>query len=246
MSRRILIIDDEEHIRRVITITLEAAGYVVGQASDGNHGLGLFLDGSTWDCVILDQRMPGLDGLEVLRQIKKVNPRAKVIMATAYASIEIAVAAMKLGASDFVRKPMTPDMLRNAVAAALTRRPDIIEQPATDSESKLRPIETITMNGFTILDVERATSGNKNERIFNVIRPDGKPSEVIVGVAQSVIDYVARLAQRHLSAESSFWTEEARRLLGDYLWFHGDLPQEKLTLKEIDRDKIVIAQRWND
>src|SRR4030095_6771098 len=123
MSQRILIIDDEEHIRRVIRITLEAAGYVVGEAGDGNEGLRVFGDGSAWDAVILDQRMPGIDGLEVLRRMKERTRGAKVIMATAYASIEIAVDAMKLGASDFVRKPMTPEMLRNAVAAALDKQP---------------------------------------------------------------------------------------------------------------------------
>jgi DNA-binding NtrC family response regulator len=88
-----------------------------------NEGLRVFGDGSAWDAVILDQRMPGIDGLEVLRRMKERTRGAKVIMATAYASIEIAVDAMKLGASDFVRKPMTPEMLRNAVAAALDKQP---------------------------------------------------------------------------------------------------------------------------
>jgi DNA-binding NtrC family response regulator len=70
-----------------------------------------FGDGSTWDAVLLDQRMPGMDGLETLRQINTRDANARVIMATAYASIELAVDAMKLGATDFVRKPMTPEIL---------------------------------------------------------------------------------------------------------------------------------------
>src|SRR5882762_7291239 len=132
MPDRVLIIDDEEHIRRMMRLTLEAAGHTVGEAGDGPEGLKLYGDGSGWDGVVLDQRMPGMDGLETLRRIKESNPRARVIMATAYASIELAVDAMKLGASDFVRKPMTPETLRNAVAAALAK--DIqeatgIEQP---------------------------------------------------------------------------------------------------------------------
>ena len=119
MSRRILIIDDEEHIRRMMRITLEAAGYVVGDAQDGPEGLKLFGDGSGWDAVILDQRMPGMDGLETLKHLKDADPAARVIMATAYASIELAVDAMKVGATDFVRKPLSPDVLRNSVAVAL-------------------------------------------------------------------------------------------------------------------------------
>jgi len=87
MSRRILIIDDEENIRRVTRLTLQAAGYEVGEAGDGERGLEAFKDGSGWDAVLLDQRMPGMDGLETLRQIKERQPNACVIMSTAYASI---------------------------------------------------------------------------------------------------------------------------------------------------------------
>src|SRR6266403_2402009 len=122
MSRRILIIDDEENIRRVTRLTLQAAGYEVGEAGDGERGLEALGDGSGWDAVLLDQRMPGMDGLETLRHINERDATARVIMATAYASIELAVDAMKLGASDFMRKPMTPEILRNAVAAALSKQ----------------------------------------------------------------------------------------------------------------------------
>ena len=123
MSKRILIIDDEENIRRVTRLTLQAAGYEVGEASDGERGIENFGDGSRWDAVLLDQRMPGMDGLETLRLINERDPTARVIMSTAYASIELAVDAMKLGATDFVRKPMTPEILRNSVAAALSKQP---------------------------------------------------------------------------------------------------------------------------
>src|SRR5262245_46801527 len=100
MAERILIIDDEQHIRRMMRLTLEAAGYEVGEAQDGPEGLRLFSDGSSWSAVVLDQRMAGMDGLETLRQLKRRNSNARVLMATAYASIELAVDAMKLGASD--------------------------------------------------------------------------------------------------------------------------------------------------
>src|SRR6185369_17656773 len=155
MSKRILIVDDEEHIRRMIRITLEACGYDVGEASDGQEGLQLYGDGSSWDLVLLDQRMPGMDGLETLAKIKQMDPGARVIMATAYASIELAVTAMKLGATDFVRKPMTPELLRNAVSAALKKsRPSVSERISEppQSDSSTLPIQTITMNGFSILD----------------------------------------------------------------------------------------------
>src|SRR6185369_9149328 len=128
MYKRILIIDDEENIRRVTRLTLQAAGYEVGEASDGENGLELFSDGSAWDAVLLDQRMPGMDGLETLRRIKERDSTARVIMSTAYASIELAVDAMKLGATDFVRKPMTPEILRNSLIAALSKESRVPQQ----------------------------------------------------------------------------------------------------------------------
>src|SRR3984893_8732165 len=157
MNKHILIIDDEEHIRKMMRLTLEAAGHAVGEARDGPEGLKLYGDGSSWDGVVLDQRMPGMDGLETLKRIKASDPRARVVMATAYASIELAVDAMKLGASDFVRKPMTPETLRNAVSAALAKeikRDPASVETARPEQTPASPqiIETITMNGFSIVD----------------------------------------------------------------------------------------------
>ena len=83
----------------------------------------LFGDGREYAAVLLDQKMPGMDGLQTLKQLKERTPEACVIMVTAFASIELAVDAMKLGATDFLRKPMTPETLRGAVAAALASRP---------------------------------------------------------------------------------------------------------------------------
>src|SRR4051812_35989442 len=117
---RILVVDDEEHLRRVMRLTLETSGYEVTEAADGESALRGFGDGATVDAVLLDQKMPGIDGLETLKRLKLRRPDARVIVVTAYASVELAVDAMKLGATDFVRKPMTPETLRHAVAAALS------------------------------------------------------------------------------------------------------------------------------
>jgi DNA-binding response OmpR family regulator len=126
---KLLIIDDEPHIRHMMRLTLEAAGYAIDEAADGQAGLDRFGDGSGYDAVVLDQRMPGLDGLETLRRIKDRAPHSCVLMVTAFASIELAVDAMRLGATDFLRKPMTPETLRGAVAAALAGKTTLISDP---------------------------------------------------------------------------------------------------------------------
>ena len=246
MSRRILIIDDEENIRRVTRLALQAAGYEVGEAGDGERGLEAFGNGSAWDAVLLDQRMPGMDGLETLRQIKERQPDARVVMSTAYASIELAVDAMKLGATDFVRKPMTPEILRNAVAASLSKQQRPAEPTALGAnEVSAEPlIQIITMNGFTILESKDARQ-DPNERRFTVKSPTGGEHEVLVQIDEEAVGYVERMTRRQLPAENSFWTSQAQRLLGDYLWHEGRVPPtRKLTIKDVDRDELPIAARW--
>ena len=246
MSRRILIIDDEENIRRVTRLTLQAAGYEVGEAGDGERGLEAFGNGSAWDAVLLDQRMPGMDGLETLRQIKERQPEARVVMSTAYASIELAVDAMKLGATDFVRKPMTPEILRNAIAASLSKQQRPAEPTSLGANlvSAEPLIQIITMNGFTILESKDARQ-DPNERRFTVKSPTGGEHEVLVQIDEEAVGYVERMTRRQLPAENSFWRSQAQRLLGDYLWHEGKVPPtRKLTIKDVDRDELPIAARW--
>ena len=115
MSYRILIIDDEEHIRRMVRLTLEAAGYKVGEAKDGLEGLSVYEDGKAWDAVILDQRMPGMDGLETLQEIKERDPGARVIMISSLSYQEKVEEALAAGAKCFVAKPVTTEQLRQAI-----------------------------------------------------------------------------------------------------------------------------------
>lgn len=249
MSKRILIIDDEEHIRRMTRLTMETAGYEVGEAADGLQGLEAFNDGSAWDVVLLDQKMPGLDGLETLRRIKERQPAARVIMVTAFASIELAVDAMKLGATDFVRKPMTPEVLRNAVTAALSKSQVVaaaLSLAGTEPAAPVQPlIQTITMNGFTILDDEDVPVREPNERRFIVISPEGREYEVLVEIDAEAVGYVERMTRRSLPPENSFWTSQAKRLLTDFLWNEGKVPPtRRLIVRDVNPDELSVAARW--
>jgi CheY-like chemotaxis protein len=242
MKDRILIIDDEQHIRTMMRLTLEAAGYEVAEAQDGPEGLRLYGDGSNWSAVVLDQRMPGMDGLETLRKLKAQNENARVVMATAYASIELAVDAMKFGATDFVRKPMTPEVLRNAVTAALTK--PIISAAQTPQPQPL--IQTVTMNGYTILD-EQTPTIEAYQRRFIVLSPEGQKHDVLIEIDTEAIGYVERMIGRRLPADSSFWTSEARRLLSDFLWNERKVPAtRRLVLQNLDPDKVPAAARWRN
>jgi DNA-binding response OmpR family regulator len=252
MAQRILIIDDEDHIRQVMRLTLEAAGYEAGEAADGPGGLEAFGDGSGWDAVLLDQRMPGMDGLETLRQIKRRNAEARIIMVTAYASIELAVDALKLGATDFVRKPMTPEILRNAVTAALAKplAPAPMSRAPEAAGEIPPPISRLTMNGFRFWPDPHAVEWHRREprqRRFIVQHPDGRHQEVIVEFDPETIALVERATPRPLPGENAFWPWLAERRLNAFLWSEGKVPPGgKLTVeaKAIDRETLQVATRW--
>ena len=118
---RILVIDDEESMRDSCQQTLSRAAHKVEVARDGVTGLAM-LEKQSFDLVILDLKMPGLSGMEVLEKIKRDYPEVLVIVITGYATVESAVEAMTTGAYDFLPKPFTPEALRAIVARALDRR----------------------------------------------------------------------------------------------------------------------------
>ena len=107
---KILFIDDEEGIRKVVSIALEDAGYEVITAPDGERGLQLCEEASP-QIVITDIRMPGTDGMEVLKRIKERDPDKEVIVVTAFGEMEGAVRALQLDASDFITKPIHHEAL---------------------------------------------------------------------------------------------------------------------------------------
>jgi len=250
MQGRVLVIDDEDHIRRVMCMTLEAAGYEVGEAADGPRGLEAFGDGSAWDAVLLDQRMPGMDGLETLRRMKERRADARVIMITAYASIELAVDAMKLGATDFVRKPMTPEIVRNAVTAALAKPRAAMVVPPSPAPARIPdqpPITRLTLNGFRLwpAPAPEAAQPEASRRRFMVQHPDGWEQEVVVEIEPAAVGLVERATGRSLPLENSFWTWEAEHALNNFLWNEGKVPPEgKLTIARMDSDDLQVATRW--
>ncbi len=118
---RILVIDDTKNIRKMVGLTLEKEGHAVQAAEDGVQGLELFGDGTAWDLTLIDQRMPELEGREVAREVRRRDPAARLVMMTAFATIELASDVLRAGATDFLRKPFSSDVLRGAVMAALAR-----------------------------------------------------------------------------------------------------------------------------
>jgi len=113
---RVLFVDDDAGILEAAKTALELYGYEVITASSGKECLEKIDDA---DVVFLDIKMPGMDGIEVLREIKKRNEELPVIMITAYATVDTAIQAMKEGAFDYIRKPFNVEELRTSMLAAI-------------------------------------------------------------------------------------------------------------------------------
>jgi DNA-binding NtrC family response regulator len=123
MAPRILVAEDSETFGRPLQRTLESAGYEVSLVTTAEEALGTLRRGDT-DLVLTDIRLPGMDGLTLLRRIKTEYPPVPVIVMTAHGSMDSAADVAALGAADYFIKPFEPSKLVDAVQRALARPPD--------------------------------------------------------------------------------------------------------------------------
>lgn len=112
--KKILVIDDEAIVRTSCDRTLTPEGYDIKLATSGKEGIEL-MEKEPFSLVLLDLKMPDMDGIEVLGKINKTWPETKVVMITGYSTVDTAVQSLRLGAYNFIEKPFTPDTLLNAV-----------------------------------------------------------------------------------------------------------------------------------
>ena len=119
-ARRILIIDDEENMRHMLSSLLKRLGYEVVTASNGQAGMAVLTETSV-DVILCDIRMPEMDGMEFLRQVSAANIPATIIMMSAFGSIDTALAAMRLGAYDYISKPFKHDEIELTLRKAEER-----------------------------------------------------------------------------------------------------------------------------
>ncbi len=187
--RRILIVDDELSVRQSLQEWFLEDGFDVETAEDGNVALQR-LNLGPFDIILVDLKMPGMDGITLQRRIREVDPNATIIILTAYASVDTAVQALKLGAFDYVTKPVDPDDLSHLVRNALRQKelaeenirlrekvselgqaaPIVGESPAMRHVFEL--IRTVAETDSTV--VIRGESGTGKELIARAIHAQSK------------------------------------------------------------------------
>ena len=183
MQYKILIIDDDTSLRRVLEYNLQEAGYQVISAADGSEGVRLFVE-ETPSLVITDMKMPGMDGMQVLKSIKAHSPESLVIVITAFGTVDIAVEAMKIGAYDYITKPFNRDELRMTVAKAL-------QLAGLSAENRRLKSELVDRADFRTM----VGSSTAMEQVFRIVRKvaDTEASVLITGESGTGKELVARL-----------------------------------------------------
>ena len=182
MTPKILIIDDDTSLRRVLEYNLQEEGYEVCAAADGEEGLLLFAEQQP-ELVITDLKMPGISGFQVLDAVKKRSPQVPVMVLTAFGAVATAVEAMKLGAYDYITKPFNRDELRLTVRKALEMR------GLTEENRRLREELTDRADFRNIIGISRAM-----EQVFAVVRKvaDTEATVLITGESGTGKELVAK------------------------------------------------------
>ena len=176
-NKRVLIVDDERNVRLTYRAALETEGFDVAEAESGATAVERFAQ-STFDVAVLDLRMPEMDGLELLEAMRDKNITTPTVIITAYGDVPNAVKAMKLGAIDFLPKPVTPDELRKVLNEVIERHERAM--PAAQ-ERRVAALKYRSEPSFHLLAAKRAIN-NRNfdlarEHLGEVIRQNDRMTE---------------------------------------------------------------------
>ncbi len=203
---RILIVDDEETMRDACRQVFASDDFILKEASTGDETLEI-VRRESFDLMILDLKMPGVDGMEILRRMEAESPGTAVIVITGYATVESAIEAMKLGAADFLLKPFPPDVLRLTVRRTL-------RGARTAKENLLLKSELEDLRGP---DYDLIGRSEVMRQIHDLVRRAGPTDStvLITGESGTGKELVARAIRDHSRRrEKSFVTVDCGSLVG--------------------------------
>lgn len=179
---KILVIDDEEIVRESCLRILKSPQFTVRTAPDGSSGLAL-LKSYHPDLVLVDLKMPGMSGLEVLEEVRSFDPTIVAIVITGYATVDSAVESMKKGTFDFIPKPFKPDELRLVVRRGLDRRQLVLETISLRQEKEMlreqfaaivshelkSPLGAVQQNLYTLIsDLDELLNQEQREKLLRL------------------------------------------------------------------------------
>lgn len=228
----VLIVDDDPFIRETIQLFLESEGFQVRCASDGEKGIEL-LQVREPDVALVDLRMPRLDGIDVLREFKKISPEVEVVMATGAATLESALAAMKLGAYSYIEKPIVDlekDLLEVLLRAAERRK---LRQTNRDLQKRLQLTQhrleaeqrknRSDRSAFSLETTLRRMATAKEKQIEDlVLSTFPRRCSPVLYIRQD--QHLIPCKTRHRSARPAAWSIDRFTDPGER-WREGDFPE---------------------
>lgn len=194
MKAKIMVVDDEEHIRKSLEEILRLEGYEISAIESADAALPI-LKTENFDLILLDLRMPGMDGIEFLRSVTRMAPETKVILLTGHGTLESAIEALRQGASDYLLKPVASRELLSSVARALAQRAEqqqkrLILEQLDASIQRLKDVEgiealttgeqqVIALDDGVTVDLERREIWRGNQRV-SLTPTEGKLMRVLL------------------------------------------------------------------
>ncbi|RMF96459.1 MAG: sigma-54-dependent Fis family transcriptional regulator [Candidatus Schekmanbacteria bacterium] len=164
MKKNILVVDDETEMRIALSKAISIGGYEVESASDGYEAINKIRHRS-YDLIVTDVRMPKMDGVSLLNQIKTFSPQTAVVLITAHGSVENAVAAMKRGADDYILKPFSFDLINKVIKKVLAKKQSENISNNNSSNSEEKPFITQNKELLKILSFAKSVA-NSNATVL--------------------------------------------------------------------------------
>jgi DNA-binding response OmpR family regulator len=198
-ARRVLVVDDEPSVREMLSDFLEMNNFICMQADNGASAMDV-TKREKFDLIIMDVRMPGVSGIEALREIKRQSPSQAVVMVTAVSEVETAVEAMRLGANDYVMKPFVLRDMLTTVDHAIQSTPSNAAAIATEFETEEAPLTIaigVPIEDEVNPDVDREELGRIAEEIMTI--------QDHLAAVLSRVDALSRPQRRAVASLSRGW-----------------------------------------
>jgi DNA-binding response OmpR family regulator len=200
----ILVMEDDRSVALGLEMVLSEEGYQVNLADTGELALEAFKQ-KRFDLLVADLRLPGIDGMEVIKQVKKEKPETEVIVITGYGTTAKAVEAMKLGVHDFLPKPFTEDQIKAAIDDALKLRAKkpaeaITQKAETEEEKLIQKREVLAVLGRTADDMNfwRDLMENGSEALADYRLSGEAKAAIVSGDLKWINENVGELTQKQL------------------------------------------------
>lgn len=200
----ILIMEDEPSVANGVKMVLTEEGYAVDLAMTGQSALDLFFNNG-FDLLVADLKLPDIDGMEVIKQVKAKRPETEVVVITGYASVYSAVDAMKLGTFDYLPKPFTDDEIKGAVSKALEKRAKVsvdklLEKAVAQEEKLIQKREVTRVLNRTSEDeefwMELMETGSEALKEYHL--SNEAKAAIISGDLKWINEHVGELTQKQL------------------------------------------------